>query len=62
MTPFLDQKLLGLFQEKLSSLRPLFSKFVLCLTSDNSTSPNIGVYGCMGSPSPQIWGASSSPL
>ena len=42
-----------LIQNKKSSLRPFFSQFIFCLTSNNSTSQNIGCSDTKANP--QRW-------
>src|SRR6218665_3360272 len=55
MTPLFLTKTVN-FRQKYSSLTHFLSQFVLCLTSNNSTSQNIGGTDARAVPPPQIWG------
>ena len=41
---------------------PFFTRFILSRASDNTSSQNIGGYGCMGRPPPQIFWGTVTPV
>src|SRR6218665_883745 len=51
-----------LYFRKNSFMTPFFTLFVLSRASDNTSSQNIGGYGCMGRPPPQIFWGTVTPV